>query len=314
MKIKILATESLGVRGLCCAVETEKRRIIIDPGIALGYNRHGLLPHPVQVAVDEIIQQQIINELKVATDIVLSHFHGDHVPLMDANPYQLHLRRVSPFFHKVRVWAKEWEQSSIGIQKRARNIARECNGIIKAEGKCDRELEFLEAVPHGKPDSSLGKVMITKITSGGSTFVHASDIQFLCSQTINKIISLHPNIVLASGPPLYLSHLKKADRTNAWDMAKELANKVDLLIIDHHLLRCEEGLTWLRNLNNKTSNRVMCAADYMNIHPHLLEAKRTSLYKKIPVSSGWHGRYATGSATTQQYLDIARKLFPWFAY
>lgn len=53
MRIEIIGAESSGVRGLCCFVETENRKILIDPGIALGYKRHNLLPHPVQIAEDE---------------------------------------------------------------------------------------------------------------------------------------------------------------------------------------------------------------------------------------------------------------------
>ncbi|MFN2272780.1 MAG: MBL fold metallo-hydrolase, partial [Anaerolineae bacterium] len=87
--LKILGTESLGVRGLCCVVEAENRKIIIDPGLALGYQRHGLLPHPAQAAVGEHVRRRILAELKDATDVVMSHFHGDHVPLPNANPYQL---------------------------------------------------------------------------------------------------------------------------------------------------------------------------------------------------------------------------------
>ncbi|NIA19462.1 MAG: hypothetical protein GWP07_03380, partial [Xanthomonadaceae bacterium] len=49
MGIEIIGTESLGVRGMCCLVTAGKRRILIDPGVALGYRRHGLPPHPYQV-------------------------------------------------------------------------------------------------------------------------------------------------------------------------------------------------------------------------------------------------------------------------
>ena len=45
MHIEIIGAESLGVRGLCCFVKTRDRNILIDPGIALGYVRHKLLPH-----------------------------------------------------------------------------------------------------------------------------------------------------------------------------------------------------------------------------------------------------------------------------
>lgn len=50
MHIQILGAESLGVRGLSCVVEV-KGKIVIDPGLALGYQRYRLPPHPAQVAV-----------------------------------------------------------------------------------------------------------------------------------------------------------------------------------------------------------------------------------------------------------------------
>jgi hypothetical protein len=34
MKIEILGAESLGVRSLCCFVQTENQKILIDPGMA----------------------------------------------------------------------------------------------------------------------------------------------------------------------------------------------------------------------------------------------------------------------------------------
>lgn len=89
MKIEIIGAESLGVRGLCCLVTVAERKILIDPGLALGFLRNGQAPHPVQVAMGEVIRKQIIQVWGLATDIVFSHFHGDHVPLVDANPYQL---------------------------------------------------------------------------------------------------------------------------------------------------------------------------------------------------------------------------------
>ena len=52
-ELRILGTESLGVRGLSCYVEVDGQGILIDPGIALGYSRYNYLPHPYQIAVDE---------------------------------------------------------------------------------------------------------------------------------------------------------------------------------------------------------------------------------------------------------------------
>ena len=107
MNIEIIGSESLGVRGLCCFVKTKGRKILIDPGIALGYMRHKLLPHPVQVAMGEKIQKKIISAWKESTDIVISHFHGDHVPLADANPYQLNIDKLAGLKQDIRIWTKE---------------------------------------------------------------------------------------------------------------------------------------------------------------------------------------------------------------
>ncbi|MCP3887645.1 MAG: hypothetical protein GY702_02070 [Desulfobulbaceae bacterium] len=53
------------------------------------YTRHGLLPHPIQIAEGERVRQRIIKALTKATDVVFSHFHGDHILLWKANLYQL---------------------------------------------------------------------------------------------------------------------------------------------------------------------------------------------------------------------------------
>jgi len=53
MQIDIIGAESLGVRSLCTVVKTRDHNIVIDPGIALGFRRYGLLPHPIQVIASE---------------------------------------------------------------------------------------------------------------------------------------------------------------------------------------------------------------------------------------------------------------------
>ena len=60
MKVEILTAESLGVRGLGCYVIAGERHILIDPGFALGYMRHGHLPHPKQVARAERARARIL--------------------------------------------------------------------------------------------------------------------------------------------------------------------------------------------------------------------------------------------------------------
>ncbi|MEA3440063.1 MAG: hypothetical protein U9R58_07250 [Chloroflexota bacterium] len=302
MNLTILGTESLGVRGLSCKVQVENRKVVIDPGVALGYWRHRLLPHPAQVAVGEQVRRKIVDALQDATDVVLSHFHGDHIPLPDANPYQLSAHQVAPLFRTIRLWSKGPDGLSHNMESR-RGALIEILGrnLPIAEGQQDGPLRFSLPVPHGDPHTNHGTVMMTRIEDEDGVFVHASDIQLLDSEAVAIILDWRPDIVLASGPPLYLAELSPQQRQQAWENGLRLAREVDTLILDHHLLRCETGLSWLDRLASATGRRVLCAADFM-AHPRcLLEAQRVQLYKEMPVPEEWHGAYANGDADTSSY-------------
>jgi predicted metallo-beta-lactamase superfamily hydrolase len=306
MIINILGTESLGVRGLSCVVETHNRKIVIDPGLALGYRREGLLPHPAQVAVGEKVRQRILSTLEDATDVVLSHFHGDHVPLPDANPYQLRAQAAAPLLRKCRLWAKGAGGLSPSMVRRRAGLA-EILGveIPDSEGQGDDVFTFSPSMPHGAPGTHLGTVMMTRLQAGDLVFVHASDIQLLDDRAVSLILDWGPDIALVGGPPLYLSKLLLEQRTEAWDNAKRLARQVDTLILDHHLLRCEEGLSWLDRLSSETGRQVICAADFQGRPRCLLEARRVQLYEEMPVPDGWHEAYTRGEADTALWRSRA---------
>jgi len=315
MKIEILGTESLGVRGLFCVIELKDRKIVIDPGIALGYQRHGLLPHPFQVAIGAAIREKIIKALKKATDVVMSHFHGDHIPLPNPNPYQLGIGQVAGLLRHSKLWVKGPEELS--PLTRARRESLSCALLKKfpnPEGKKFGPLTFSLPVPHGEPGEKRGKVMMTKIEEDDQVFVHASDIQLLDERPIQKILGWHPTVVLASGPPLYLSFfsLSGKQRERAWKNAVYLARNVDTLIVDHHLLRSEEGIKWLKRLARTTKNRVGSAADFMKRKPLFLEAWRRELYQILPVPVKWHQNYAQRKVNFDYYRikgwEVLRKM------
>ena len=301
MRIEIIGAESLGVRGLCCFVETKNRNILIDPGIALGYMRHNLLPHPIQIAVGEKAQKRIIAAWSKSTDIVLSHFHGDHVPLSDANPFQLNISRLIGLNPNVRIWARDVSHCSPIEEKRATSLAAILHiGLISAEGKKDGPMTFSRPMPHGGTNNTLETVMMTRIEED-EVFVHAPDIQLLNDDTVSQIIYWKPDIVLAGGPPIYLSRLSKDQSKKAWHNALRLCQAIDRVILDHHLMRSHEGLEWLKQLSIKTGKPVMCAADFMRKPRLLLEADRKRLYEKMPVPDKWHEDYARGKAFTDDY-------------
>jgi predicted metallo-beta-lactamase superfamily hydrolase len=301
--IEIIGTESLGVRGLSCFVKAGGRRIVIDPGVALGYIRHRLLPHPLQVAEGERVRRRIIEALTEATDVVFSHFHGDHVPLREANPYQLAIRDLPQAFQKICCWGKSMDGLGEKMKRRAQDL-KELLGenFHVAEGLSDGPLSFSSEVPHGTRGSRLGTVMLTRVDLGHKVFLHASDIQLLDAATVDVIIAWQPDIVFAAGPPLYIETLPDALRSIAWHNALRLATAVDVLILDHHLMRDQQGPAWLEALSAEAGKQVYCAADYMGRKRLLLEAGRTALYATMPVPAHWHEAYAKGLVSTEEYI------------
>ncbi len=303
MKIEILGTESLGVRGLSCLVGLRDRKIVIDPGVALGYRRHGLLPHPFQVAVGRQVREKIVASFADATDVVISHFHGDHVPLTDANPYQLSAKRVLPFIAKPSLWCKGSEDlSSHMLQRYGKLAAFFGRSFPNAEGKSVGPLSFSSPVCHGEAKSKLGNVMMTRIAEDGEVFVHASDIQLMGERAVSQILAWRPDIVLAAGPSLYRSPSDEQQKV-AWDNAVRLAEGVGTLILDHHLMRSTKGEGFLEDLSAKTGKKVICAADFMGRRRMLLEAWRKRLYRDMPVSRNWHEAYACGEVDTGNYRN-----------
>jgi predicted metallo-beta-lactamase superfamily hydrolase len=309
MQIDIIGTESLGVRGLCAVVKTADRNIVIDPGVALGFQRLGKQPHPLQVYVGVQVRRAIISSIETATDIVISHYHGDHIPLVDANPYQLNVRSFVKACGDTRFWCKSPDYPLDRISMRYNDLARELDRTLPVvEGTDARVMTFSKLQPHGVAGSSLGTVMMTRIADGGDVFVHASDIQLLDDGSVSQIIEWEPDTVLVSGPPLYLPRITADQKREARRNAQRLARHVETLIIDHHLLRSEEGCRWLDNLTAEPGHRIMCAADYMGRKRLFLEAWRERLYREIPVPEGWHEAYANGRIDINEYRPDGDRL------
>jgi uncharacterized protein len=283
--IEILGCESFGARSLACVVKTDDRTILIDPGVALARLRSGLLPHPKEVAAAFRIREKILSAFGEATDVVISHFHGEHMPMRAEDPYQLPMEAL-PSLEGINFWCKGPEKISSLSSKRRHELSDFLGSPLpSSEGRNSGSMDFSSSVPHGAREKGFGTVMMTRICEGDEAFVHSSDIQLLDRETVLKVLAWEPTIVFASGPPLYLSHRIPEAGNEASENAFLLANHVDTLILDHHLLRSFEGYSWLKGLDKKVENRVLCAAEFMGKEPELLEAQRKILYEKIPVKS-----------------------------
>jgi predicted metallo-beta-lactamase superfamily hydrolase len=309
VRVEFLGAESLGVRSLCCLISLPDRRIVIDPGVALGSVRSGLPPHPVQIAVGARARARIVGALNGATDVVFSHFHGDHVPLLEANPYQLSFRALPPGCRVARFWSKSPDDLSPPMRARYQDLKGLLGTRMRvAEERSSGPLSFSRAVSHGPPDSRMGTVMMTRVEMEDGVFVHGSDIQLLDDAAVDRVIGWRPDLVLAAGPPLHLGWLGRSGRERAWRNGERLARKVGVVILDHHLLRSEDGGVWLDALGAGGGKTVCSAAERMGRPRLLLEAWRERLYEEMPVSRGWHDDYARGRVDPDSYLEEFKRL------
>lgn len=231
--------------------------------------------------------------------------HGDHVPLLHANPYQLAIGQLPAEFSKLSGWTLSPGSLPATMRQRFHDLQALLGDKLQiVADTCRRGMCFSPPVPHGMANSRFGSVMMSRIETEGKVFVHASDIQLLDEQTIHFIIDWRPDIVVAAGPPLYLPVLTMQQRELAWRNALQLGENVDVVILDHHLMRSEKGSRWLDALSQRLGKRIYCAADFMRKPRRLLEAQRPELYRQIPVPEGWHDQYAAHQVNPKQYCDV----------
>jgi hypothetical protein len=114
------------------------------------------------VAAGEQVRQRIVSALEDATDVVMSHFHGAHILLPDANPYQPQAQRVAPLCRTTRLLAKGTEGLSPSMVRQWAALG-ETPGreIPNAEGRGNGMLALSPAMSHGKPCSWFGTEMMT---------------------------------------------------------------------------------------------------------------------------------------------------------
>ena len=179
--------------------------------------------------------------------------------------------------------------------------------FIIGEGRTQEGVTFSESMIHGEESRREVTVMMTKIEEDGQVFVHAPGIELLNDKAISQILDWEPDIALVDGTPLYLhNRLSGALIKKAWSNAKRLSQNINILILDHHIMRNYEGIKWIKRLSKEMKNNVICAADFMKVPRMLLEAKRRSLYKYMYVPDGWHEAYAKGKVTTNHYWSMAK--------
>jgi len=284
MRINIVSADSLGVRSLATSIETKDVKLIIDPAAALGPSRYNLPPHKIEIEALENSWKKIVEEAKSCSIIIITHYHFDH-----HNPDE----HLEIFKDKI-VYLKHPTQKVNNSQKqrakyfidKIKDIAKE---VIYADGKefniGNTLIKFSEAVPHGA-DNKLGYVIEVLIKDDEKKFIFMSDVEGPVLEEQTKfVLDNCPNILLGDGPMTYMLGYKFSG-TNLEKSINNLKQiilncKPEIIILDHHLTR---DIKWRERINPLLSEaentKILCAAEFMNEEPKLLEAKRKELWKQ----------------------------------
>ncbi|MCY0859326.1 MAG: MBL fold metallo-hydrolase [Sulfolobaceae archaeon] len=288
MKITPIAFESLGVRSQATFVETKDLRILIDPAVSLAPRRFGLPPHQLEVDRLTELAKVIIDYAKLSDIIIVTHYHYDHHDPGYIVPETIYKDKI--------VFIKDPQNMINNSQKyrRApkflRAIRDQAKQIEVAEGKevkyGSTTIKFSNAVPHGA-DERLGYVVQVAINDKDSTLLVTSDIEGAPrDQHLRFTEEVKPNYIIIDGPLSYLlgRALSEEELNNSIkNMESIIKEGAETMIVDHHVLRdpnYENILKPVKDVARDLGARVLTAAEYLNLEPIILEARRRELFQK----------------------------------
>lgn len=278
MKLMLLAFDSFSVRSMATYIES-KINILIDPGIAIGPSRYGLAPSKYEWKALDEGRKKIINYLKSTQVITISHYHFDHHPFYDDHEFNQAAYKDKIVFTKstTKINFSQKKRHSI-FEKIAKPLAKELNYADNNEYQIKGvKIRFSKPVFHGKENSRLGYVVMVTVESE-KRIMHCSDIQGpITKETTELIINENPDILIIGGPPTYFLgwRFSTRDLNSAIQNLKKILDNTDTstIILDHHLLR---DLKYRERIN-LFGNKVITAAEFLNIKIKQLEARRREL-------------------------------------
>ncbi|MCD6301442.1 MAG: MBL fold metallo-hydrolase [Staphylothermus sp.] len=291
-KIKMIGFDSMGTRGMATIIDTGNYKIIIDPGISLAPRRYGLPPHQLELNHLEKYLSFIRDELLDADVAIITHYHRDHY---------LYRRGEEIYYRDKVIFLKDPIRNINPSQKirayillnkmNVKNLAKKIAIIDNKEYTLDN-IKILGStpMPHGKPRTRLGYVIMVLINIDNYKVLHASDVQGpISKRATDYIIRIKPDLLIISGPPTYMAGTKIDHKyiEQAFNNLVRIANKLpttSTIILDHHFMRDRNYSIYLeelrKNIDKGRNIKVITAAEYMGYRVKQLEAYRKELWEK----------------------------------
>lgn len=302
-KIRVvpLAAESFGVRSMCSYVETSDVKILLDAGVSLGPKRFGLPPHPKEYEALAECRKKIADAADKAEVVTISHYHFDHhTPSFIDWCYNWSSKETARQIYEGKIVLAKSYRSKINFSQRRRGWMFSKTGgsyakeLSYVDGKVfefgETKLRFSEPVFHGSENSKLGWLIMVTVEYEDERLLYTSDVQGpMYNATLKLILAQNPQVIIIGGPPTYLGGLVKQETVQQGIQNLErLAEKVQLTILDHHLLRDEKWRQLSQPIFDSASKagyRVVTAAEFLKKQDNLLECRRKKLFEVEPPSS-----------------------------
>ncbi len=289
MKVRILASDSMGVRSLATVVEASGLVIGIDLGASLAPRRYGLPPHEVEWRRLEESRELALEWLRQSHIVVITHYHYDHYMRDHAEEYYgktLLVKDPKRNINRSQAIRSYVFLKKMGVAERAR--------VESADGRVFRfdeglVIEFSPPVWHGAPGSRVGRVLMLRVISDEGVVVFTSDVQGPADPEALEILKAwsnpRPDLAILGGPPTYFAGFKvpvkdvRAGLEGLLRVIREVRPRT--LVVDHHLLRdinYREHLEEHYKAAVEEGVRLLTAAEYMGRPVEQLEARRRELW------------------------------------
>lgn len=274
-----VAFDSLGVRSMATIVRTRDFKIFVDPSAALAPIRFGLPPHQLELKSLEESISRIESELGDSDVVVVTHYHYDH-----HDPgFRIPVERYASKLVLVKDPAKNINVSQRIRASRFLKKLRTAGARIQvADGQTiqlgNTRISFSQPIPHGN-STRLGYVLMLRIEEGGEVISYSSDVEGPLEEYVVEFMC-DSRVAIVDGPPTYLVGRAYAqnDVVRARKNLVKLSECVEVLIVDHHLMRDLNYPEFLRGVLEQSGRQPISAAEFLGMRPNLLEARRRELY------------------------------------
>jgi len=283
VKVRILASDSMGTRSMATLVETDDLKLLIDPGVALGPSRYRLPPHPLEIRRLEEHWRAVKAHAKKADCLVITHYHYDH---HDPEEPGLYRDRTVLVKHPTSKINKSQEGRAACFLERISGLPEK---VEYSDGKefsfGGTTVKFSEPVFHGT-NSRLGYVTEVCVREGDSSFLFTSDVEGpSVPDQVEFILQEKPRVLFVDGPMTYMLGFRYSNaslRLSLENLIRVMRETpLETLILDHHLLRdlkWKERMAPVYDAGKERGVRIATAAEFMGQRNEMLEARRRELY------------------------------------